>query len=56
MIDPKEQPDNCPEEYKESPCDGCFFNEYNMVGHPGGSSFHTVEKRYCGWGHWEDDF
>jgi hypothetical protein len=50
------EPSDCTKEYKEKTCDGCLFNEYVMVGHPGGSSGHSVEKHHCELGHWEDDF
>jgi len=51
-----DEPENCPKEYNEDVCDGCEFREYEMVGHPGGCSYATVEKAKCGWGYWEDDF
>ena len=51
-----DEPENCPKEYNEDVCDGCEFREYEMVSHPGGCSYASVEKAKCGWGHWEDDF
>ncbi len=51
-----DEPENCPKEYNEDVCDGCEFREYEMVSHPGGCSYVSVEKAKCGWGHWEDDF
>ena len=51
-----DEPENCTKEYKEDTCDECPFNEYVMVGHPGGSRVHSVEKHHCELGHWEDDF
>ena len=51
-----DEPENCPKEYNKDVCDGCEFIEYEMVRHPGGCSYTSVEKAKCGWGHWEDDF
>ena len=48
--------ENCLEEHSEKICDNCEFNNYNLVSHPGGSSYHSVKKHYCEQGFWEDDF
>ena len=50
------EPDGCSKEYNEISCDECEFKNYNMVGHPGGSRFHSTEEYYCEFGHWKDDF
>lgn len=50
------EPDNCIKEHNEKICDNCEFVDYDMVGHPGGSSVHSVKKYYCTFGHWEDNF
>ena len=51
-----DEPENCPKEYNDCVCDDCGFREYEMVSHPGGCSYTSVEKAKCGWGHWEDAF
>lgn len=56
MIGTEEQPDNCPEEYVDNPCDSCPFNEYTMVSHPGGSNYHSVKQHYCSLDYWKEDF
>ena len=45
----------CTKEYTEF-CDGCEFNNYELVSHPGGTSTEQVEKHYCEEDYWEDDF
>lgn len=53
-----DEPENCPKEYDKNVCDGCEFRKYELVGHPGGGCDNrvSVEKAWCDWGHWEDDF
>jgi hypothetical protein len=51
-----EAPKECKQEYIKEVCDGCPLNEFTMVGHPGGSSTHSVEKHWCELGYWEEDF
>lgn len=50
------EPKDCIQDYKNDICDGCPFNEYVMVSHPGGSDTHQVEKHHCDWGYWKEDF
>lgn len=51
-----EEPENCTRQYNEETCDECEFKNYNMVGHPGGSSYHLTEEYYCELGYWMDNF
>ena len=46
----------CPKEFVEKICDNCPYNDYEMVGHPGGSSVHSVKKHFCKLGNWTEDF
>ena len=50
------EPKGCQQEWVENICDNCEFNNYTMVGHPGGSSVHSAKKHYCKLGYWEEDF
>lgn len=50
------EPSNCEKEWNEKICEWCEFVNYDMVGHPGGSSVHSVKKHYCEMGHWKEDF
>jgi hypothetical protein len=50
------EPIGCKKEYIGEVCDDCPFNEFVLVGHPGGDSKRSVEKHHCDLGHWEDDF
>jgi len=39
--------------------DNCFYcnlREFTLVSHPGGDSYHQVEKSYCTLDYWEEDF
>jgi len=54
----KDEPDYCLFNYDEKACTNCPFNEFEMVGHPGGGCDGrvSVEKRHCELGYWKDDF
>jgi hypothetical protein len=56
VVSPEKEPENCLKEWNEKICDNCEFVDYDMVGHPGGSSVHSVKKHYCKLGHWAEDF
>jgi len=49
-------PEGCIEEFKDKVCMSCIECSHVMVGHPGGASFHQVEKYSCDLGYWKDDF
>ncbi len=49
-------PQLCSQEFKEEACRSCFYLSEVQVGHPGGSSVHSVTKSWCCLGYWEDDF
>lgn len=49
------EPTGCTKEYSPA-CEDCCFHVFEMVGHPGGSSTHSVPKYECEIGFWKDDF
>lgn len=52
-----EKPEYCPEEEGDGDtCKECPFLSSERVGHPGGSSYHSVDKFTCTLGYWEDNF
>lgn len=51
-----DEPVGCIKEYNEKICGECEFEKSEQVGHPGGCTYHSVEKKSCDWGHWEEDF
>jgi hypothetical protein len=52
-----EKPEYCPEEDGDGDtCKECSFLSSERVGHPGGSSYHSVDKFTCTLGYWEDNF
>lgn len=44
------------EEFVHKICRNCTHLHVDMVGHPGGSTIHSVEKKACMIGYWKDDF
>ena len=46
----------CIEEYDDHLCFSCRFMASEPVGHPGGSSVHSVERHYCNLDFWREDF
>lgn len=48
--------EGCTEEYDEEICTGCANCDFEMVGHPGGSSVHSAKRHYCSIGFWEENF
>jgi len=56
LCSTSDEPENCTKEYNEEVCGECEFRKSEMVGHPGGSSYHSTVRHWCDWGHWKDDF
>jgi len=56
LCSTSDEPENCTKEYNEEMCGECEFMKSEMVGHPGGSSYHSTVRHWCDWGHWKDDF
>lgn len=48
-------PKGCIEEFEEKICPECPYFSVEMVGHPGGSGVHSVEKMTCEL-FWKDEF
>ena len=52
-----DRPEDCPEEDGDGDtCKDCPFISSERVSHPGGSSYHSVNKYTCNLGYWEDNF
>jgi len=52
----QKEPIDCKMEYDEKICGECQWLDFIMVSHPGGSSYHQVEKHHCELGYWQEDF